>query len=151
MSKTPEYGVWVNIKQRTSNPNKLEYKHYGARGITMYAEWSASFTAFYEYIRQNLGDKPDKSYTLDRINNDKGYEPGNLRWATQTEQVVNQRLNIRNTSGHKGVGFNTARNKWFAVIGINGSNTWLGCFETKEEAIEARKRGEEKYWGKSND
>jgi len=84
---TPEYLAWENAKDRTTNPNDPAWRHYGGRGITMADEWLHDFAAFFAHI----GPKPDPSLTLDRIDNDRGYEPGNVRWATRVQQRANRR------------------------------------------------------------
>jgi len=74
---------------RCHNPNHNRYNDYGGRGIFVHDEWrtEGGFQKFMEYV----GPKPSPELTLDRIDNDKGYEPGNLRWATRSEQQRNRR------------------------------------------------------------
>lgn len=79
------------MKQRCMNPNDKQYHLYGGRGISVCDEWERSFEAFRAYV----GKKPDKNSSLDRIDNDRGYEPGNVRWATGSEQLSNTRRNVR--------------------------------------------------------
>lgn len=87
------YRTWTNIKTRCYNPNDKDYKDYGGRGITMYAPWIHDFAAFFNYV-VTLEHYGEKGYTLDRIENDKGYQPGNLRWADAKTQERNRRINI---------------------------------------------------------
>lgn len=82
--------IWVAIKQRCSNPNNKAYKNYGGRGISMCAEWRESFDSFFAYVSQ-LPNFGVKGYTLDRSDNNRGYEIGNMRWATRLEQNRNKR------------------------------------------------------------
>lgn len=89
--KHPLYTRWMRIRRRCFSPQAHNFKHYGGRGITLYAEWRDDFAAFAEWIDVNLGPRP-AGKTLDRINNDGDYKPGNLRWATQAEQNANKRL-----------------------------------------------------------
>ena len=86
---TSLYSTWCTIKTRCSNPRSPDYPRYGGRGIGMWPEWRASFAAFHAYILAHLGERPP-GQTLDRIENDRGYEPGNVRWATVAEQTRNR-------------------------------------------------------------
>ena len=85
--------IWTNIKTRCFNHKNHNYSNYGGRGITMYSDWIDNFQAFYDYVSklENFGKK---GYTLDRIDNNGNYEPGNLRWADQKTQCRNTRKNI---------------------------------------------------------
>jgi hypothetical protein len=83
----PEYRIWCKMKSRCLKPNDKDYKDYGARGISVHIEWLDNFQAFYDHI----GPRPSAKHSIDRINNAKGYEPGNVRWATPTEQARNRR------------------------------------------------------------
>lgn len=87
LSNTSEHGIWSSAKQRCFNPKHEEYENYGARGIIMCPEWRSSFVAFFEYI----GPRPSPNHTLDRIKNERGYVPGNVRWALSEVQQRNKR------------------------------------------------------------
>jgi hypothetical protein len=94
-SSSTLYNCWRAIKQRCLNPKNKDYKNYGGRGITITLEWVNNFPAFRDYVFQSLGPCP-KEHTLDRIDNDRNYEPGNLRWAprsTQNRNRQNSRIN----------------------------------------------------------
>lgn len=80
--------TWRSMKNRTSNPKSTSYKRYGARGIRMCNEWHASFSKFKSYVLENLGERPEK-HSIDRIDNDGNYEPGNIRWAPPAVQRQN--------------------------------------------------------------
>lgn len=92
MSETPEYNAWVSMKSRCYNPKNQRYSRYGGRGIEVYAEWIESFKSFYDHI----GKKPEGDFQLDRIENDRGYFPGNIRWATRTTNNRNRSFVVTN-------------------------------------------------------
>src|SRR5689334_10623070 len=87
---SPEYHIWKAMKERCLNPNNAAYHNYGGRGITVCTEWAEFYPAFL----RDVGRRPARGYTLDRIDNDKGYEPGNVEWRTAREQARNRRTNI---------------------------------------------------------
>ena len=91
LSKSKMYKVWTAMKQRCHNPNDANFHRYGARGISVCQRWKESFSDFLS----DVGESPQPGMSLDRINNDLGYEPGNVRWATATEQLSNTRRSIR--------------------------------------------------------
>ena len=90
MSYSSEYNTWKSMKQRCENPKNTHYKNYGARGIGVCKEWSDSFENFYK----DMGNKPTKKHTLERVDNSSGYSPKNCRWATSSEQNRNKRGNV---------------------------------------------------------
>ncbi len=84
---TPEYRAWRSMSQRCHNPKMKFYSYYGGRGISVCPEWRHDYSAFLAHI----GRRPSSEYSLDRINNDGNYEPGNVRWATRLTQRHNRR------------------------------------------------------------
>lgn len=87
MCGTQTYGSWYSMIQRTTNPKKREFRYWGGRGIKVCDHWQR-FENFFE----DMGECPT-GHSLDRIDNSKGYEPGNCRWATSIEQSRNTRKN----------------------------------------------------------
>jgi hypothetical protein len=110
--------------QRCTNPKFKQFKDYGGRGISLYPEWQVSFQRFIDHI----GPRPSKHHSVDRIDNSKGYEPGNVRWATSKEQTVNKRC-LR--KGGSGIKFHGKR------FGFKYQGKFQ-IFHTWEEAAEAK-------------
>lgn len=91
MHRSNEFSIWLGIRKRCLSPGSPTYKNYGARGITLHPDWVASFESFYAHV----GKRPSTSHSIDRIDNTRGYEPGNVRWATPAQQGSNRRTNVR--------------------------------------------------------
>lgn len=89
MAGHPLYKLWLNVKDRCRNPRNPYFHNYGGRGIKMCEAWAQSFPVFL----MGIGPRPTDRHSLDRINNDGNYEPGNVRWATKRDQANNQRKN----------------------------------------------------------
>lgn len=88
MYNTPIYAIWSSMLQRCENPNATGHDNYGDRNIKVCKRWH-KFENFYD----DMGDRPSEEHTLDRIDNDGDYEPGNCRWATWEQQGRNRRDN----------------------------------------------------------
>jgi len=128
MSKHPIYLVWDSMRRRCQDSNRKDYADYGGRGIKVCERWQDSAN----FIEDMLPTwKP--GLTLDRINNDGNYEPGNCRWVTMTEQLSNRRA--YGEIPFKGVSRNGKNYR--ADIKIKGEQLYLGTFPTPEEASEA--------------
>lgn len=131
MFGTPEYNSWLGMKNRVLNPNHQSYNNYGGRGIKISDRWVNSFLNFYS----DVGPRPGPGYSIDRIDNDGNYEPGNVKWSTRKEQNSNKRvyaLASNNKSGVKGV--TPFRNKWRSTVRVDGKNIQIAVSDTIEEA-----------------
>lgn len=98
MCRTAEYSAWVGMKMRCFNAKNDRYSDYGGRGITVHPAWVESFDAFFQYV----GSKPSSDHSLDRINVDGNYEPGNVRWANPSVQMRNRRPHVMRPGTRKG-------------------------------------------------
>lgn len=104
------YSIWAAMVNRCTNPKDRSWLNYGGRGITIHESWR-NFEAFYAEV----GDPPFIGASLDRKENSKGYEPGNVRWITQTEQMRNTRSNKRYTIQ----GISKIQADWLKDVGKN--------------------------------
>lgn len=87
-AKTPEYSIWKTMKDRCFRRANPRFADWGGRGITVCERWRNSFPAFLA----DMGARPSRLHSLDRVNNDGNYEPGNCRWATAIQQAANKRM-----------------------------------------------------------
>lgn len=107
------YNAWRNMIQRCTNPNRPDYRYYGARGIKVCTAWKKSFSKFLE----DMGEAPEGK-SLDRRKNSKGYSKGNCRWATKDEQMQNTRATVLLTCQGKTLGLTA----WARYLGLNKSS-----------------------------
>jgi len=141
LSKHPLYRHWAHMMTRCSNPNHSDYKYYGGRGISVYRGWIKDPQAYIDYI-QSLDNFQVEGYnTIDRIDNDGNYEPGNIRWATHSMQVQNNSA-PKSKTGYVGV-YEKKKSpncvRYRADLYINGKRKILGHnFRTAKEAAIAR-------------
>jgi hypothetical protein len=120
------YRIWEGIIQRCENEKSEAYRLYGARGVRICEKWRHSFQAFCE----DMGEPPTSKHSIDRIMVDGNYEPGNCRWATQTEQMNNTRSNVY--AEHNGI--RKTVTEWSRIIGI-GRDTVVKCLRERKMNI----------------
>lgn len=87
LSHTIEYRTWWRMVNRCTNPDDVNYSHYGGRGINVADEWTQDPAAFIAHV----GPRPSDQHSLGRIKNDEGYVPGNVRWELPDQQARNRR------------------------------------------------------------
>ena len=132
--RTPEYQVWAGIRKRVNNKRDKLYPYYGGRGITYDPRWE-DFSVFFA----DVGCRPSTEYSLDRIDNNGGYFPDNVRWATSQQQARNRRNNII----YEGV----TLKEWCLDKGFNYRTVWRWVVQEGKTPEFVRQRGEE-LWGK---
>lgn len=142
LSKSRLYVIWYHMKRRCYNSNSTSYPWYGKRGIKVCDEWLDDFIAFREWALKN-GYRDNLE--IDRINVNENYSPQNCKWTDRVNQVRNQRINKKNTSGVRGVK-KRPNGKWEVGISAKGKRYYLGVYSTIEEAKKVRKKAELKYW-----
>ena len=146
MSKSTEYRSYESMLSRCYNENSGNYDRYGAVGIKVCDRWNPSVGGNFENFLEDMGLKPYKSYSLDRINGG-DYSPDNCRWASKSKQAFNTKSNYRNTSGRTGVSRVKSSSKYAAYIAFKNKSYYLGTFETFEDAVEAREKAEIEFYG----
>lgn len=109
--KKKEYSTWLGIKKRCFNPKEPGYKDYGGRGIRMCPQWVASFEGFLA----DVGRAPSQDHTIERVDTNGHYEPGNVVWATAVEQARNKRVTVRLTFN----GETRLLVEWARIVGLS--------------------------------
>lgn len=135
-STTDIYRIWTLIIQRCENPRNPSYPRYGGRGIQLCSVWRKSFETF----AADIGPRPSARHSVDRIDNARGYEPSNCRWATREEQANNSRKNRLVTFN----GETKTLSQWESATGISQHTlltrlTQLGWSVEKALTTPARK------------
>jgi hypothetical protein len=143
MTGTKLHNAWRSMKARCNIESCSNYSSYGGRGINVCDEWNDSYEIFEEWA---LASGYADNLTLDRINTNGDYEPSNCRWVDKTIQARNRRVRKTNNTGVTGVSKRKDSGKYRATISVNGKRIDLGTHENLEDAINARKKAENKYW-----
>jgi len=129
--KHPYYSIWANMMARCYDINNQAFCNYGARGIKVCSRW----WHFKNFVI-DMGNKPSDTFTLDRINNNLGYNKDNCKWSDRSEQNLNRRLFRNNVTGYTGIV--KIANRYEARVDYLGKRYRLGRFISMEAAIAAR-------------
>lgn len=130
----PLYRVWYSMMRRCYVEGERSFSNYGGRGITVDPEWF-----YFKTFLTDMGERPSKSHTLERIDNEKGYSKTNCKWATRTEQCLNRRKFSNNTSGYTGIKKHK-NDRWEAIYFYEKKRYSIGRFDTLEAAYTARQK-----------
>lgn len=136
------YKRWSSMKARCNRESDVNYKNYGARGITYCSDWE-NFINFYFDMKEGF----HPSLEIDRIDVNGNYNKDNCRWVTHNENNFNKTLQSNNVSGKTGVSWLKSNCCWRAYISINKRQVLLGYFDNYDDAVKAREEGELKYYG----
>jgi len=135
-SKDCRYRISTNMVKRCYKESDKDFIYYGGRGIFVCQQWLNDPLVFFE----DIGSKPDGNLSLDRVNNERGYCPHNIRWATHSLQQKNK--TIKPGPGVRLRGFS-----YIAEIGINNTFFHIGSFKSYEDALSARLVIEKEWYG----
>lgn len=105
------YNIWLNMKQRCSNPKESHYEYYGGKGVSVCEEWKKSFSTFRDWA---LSNGYEDGLTIDRIESDKDYCPENCRWVTHLKQMSNTTRNVMLTYQ----GETHSLSEWSRIVGV---------------------------------
>lgn len=105
------YNIWLNMKQRCSNPKASHYEYYGGKGVSVCEEWKKSFSTFRDWP---LSNGYEDGLTIDRIESDKDYCPENCRWVTHLKQMSNTTRNVMLTYQ----GETHSLSEWSRIVGV---------------------------------
>lgn len=130
--RRPLWNVYQNMLRRCHDKKHPRYEDWGGRGIQVCERWRMDYFAF----AADVGERPTPFHQLDRIDNSRGYEPGNVRWATPSQQGLNRRRRRNVKSPAKGI--EVRPNGFVARITIEKRRIYLGTFKTLSEAKYAR-------------
>ncbi len=128
----PLHTHWSSMLSRCTNPNEPSYMNYGARGINVCSRW-----VHFENFANDMWPKPEGRFSLERVDNHKGYSPSNCKWATPSEQAFNRRTFKNNTTGFTGV-VPLKNGRYIARLDYEHVRYNIGRFGTALEAAEAR-------------
>lgn len=156
------YSVWQNMRRRCQDPKAIGYENYGARGISVHEPWVSSFPIFLRDIYKEIGPRPSGT-SLDRVNNDGNYEPGNVRWATSKAQANNRRQHPRARDWVAIKATNESKVDVFTHLSdltakylrsvllydpLTGEFSWRDCvgFKRKRNSVGSRSNGYKVIW-----
>lgn len=139
MCGTITYTSWFKMVARVTGDyeDPVNYKYYKDKSVC--EEWTGE-DGFLNFLR-DMGERPSKEFTIDRIDSNLGYFKENCRWADKATQARNT-----NSDGMNGINWSKTKNKWIVTIGVDGTTKYVGITEDLDKAKLMRKQAEEIYW-----
>jgi hypothetical protein len=122
---TSEYNSWISMRKRCNNLKHKSFKDYGARGINVCDSWNKSFSSFIK----DMGTKPSKEFSLERLDNNKGYNKENCVWASKKDQAKNQRSNVFLSAN----GETKCLSEWASILGFSFQKLNYRLFLSKKK------------------
>jgi hypothetical protein len=147
--RTLTYLSYHSMLARCLDPNHAAYDTY--KSIKICDRWNPYEGGSYENFLEDLGERPGKLWTLDRVDTLLGYSAENCKWSTKSEQAFNQKRSSINTSGRTGVFWNKSRQRWVVQLMKEGKYYWIGQYKDYEEACLAVSAAELDLFGFQRD
>lgn len=142
--KNKLYNQWSGMIYRCTHESASHYERYGERGVSVCKEWIESFESFADW---SIANGYSDNLEIDRIDNNGNYSPENCRWVSHMENSRNRNTRKTSRSGVAGVMFREDIQKWRVSIGVNYKRINIGNFDSFDDAVAARKKAEQEYWG----
>lgn len=142
--KNKLYNQWSGMIYRCTHESASHYERYGERGVSVCKEWIDSFESFADW---SIANGYSDTLEIDRIDNNGNYSPDNCRWVSHMENSRNRNTRKTSKSGVAGVMFREDIQKWRVSIGVNYKRINIGNFDSFDDAVAARKKAEQEYWG----
>lgn len=136
MSHSIIYRRYRDMISRCFRKNACNYKHYGARGISVCDEWANKENGFLNFYNWSMMNGYNENLSIDRIDNDGNYEPSNCRWATKS--VQNMSMRHKNTSGYVGISKHSMSDRWYGRVKVDKKCHYTGMSKNIHEAAKMR-------------
>lgn len=134
----PEFLAWKNMLKRVFDGRYSPWYDH----VKVWGDWAASYDVFV----RDVGRRPSKMHSLDRIDPAGHYNPSNVRWADKATQSRNTKNHCTNKTGIRGVSWSNAKQKWRAAIYVDNKQVHVGYFDALQDAAAARREAENKLW-----
>lgn len=131
------YNCYLDMRARCYDPKLRNYNHYGGRGISVCEEWMDHMNGFENFVKWSMANGFNETLSIDRIDNDGGYNPHNCRWTTRRIQNINKRPSTQNTSGYVGIRKHNITG-WYGSVKVDNKDHYTGWSKDIMEAVKMR-------------